>query len=295
MPISDSKRIPVFINPESGSAGSILTLLEQDARLQVHAIPARQMAAEIRQFAGAGEERILVAGGDGTLALAGDVIAGTSVALGIIPGGTLNHFAGRMGIPVEPQAAIELALTGEPQAVDVAYVNDRLFINTSSVGAYVQFVRTREHLEQRMNYHLASLLAGIRRLLRLRSAHIRLDGKLIRTPLVFIGVGERELGFPSLGKNHPDGENGLHMIAIRSHNPLETLTLAFNIILRGIDPLSREGQLEHYMTDSVALYYTRKKHHIHVTVDGELTLMQAPLLYRYAKDALRVILPTELP
>ncbi|EIJ36428.1 diacylglycerol/lipid kinase family protein [Thiothrix nivea] len=291
MSISDCKKTPVFINPESGSADNIMNLLKQDDRLEIHATSALQMADEIRKFVEAGEERILVSGGDGTLALAGGVLAGTATALGVIPGGTLNHFAGRMGIPVDPKEAVELALSGAPQAVNVAYVNDRLFINTSSVGAYVQFVRTRKHLEQRMNYHLASLLAGIRRLLRLSSARIQLDDQLIRTPLVFIGVGERELGFPSLGKNRPDGENALHLIAIRSHNPWETLKLAFNAMLRGIDPLSREGQVEHYTTDTVELYYRRKKRHIHVAVDGELTLMQSPLRYRYAKDGLRVILP----
>ncbi|MEZ5451408.1 MAG: diacylglycerol kinase family protein [Thiothrix sp.] len=292
MTISNRSSMPVFINPASGSASQIIDWLQQDQRLQVHAVPALQMADAIGKFVQAGAERILVSGGDGTLALAGNVLAGTATALGVIPGGTLNHFAGRMGIPTDPKTAIELALTGAPQAVDVAYVNDRLFINTSSVGAYVQFVRSRERLEQRMNYHLASLLAGIRRLLRLSSARIQLDDKLIRTPLVFIGVGERELGFPALGQNRPDGENALHLIAIRSHNPWETLKLAFNAILRGIDPLSREGQVEHYTTDTVELYYKRKKRHIHVAVDGELTLMQSPLRYRYAKDGLRVILPT---
>ena len=290
MTTSERKTVPVFINPASGSADSIMDLLQQDARLEVHAVPALQMADEIRELVQAGAKRILVSGGDGTLALAAGVLAGTATALGVIPGGTLNHFAGRMGIPTDPPTAIDLALTGKPQAVDVAYVNDRLFINTSSVGAYVQFVRTREHMEKRMNYHLASLLAGIRRLLRLRSARIQLDGQLIRTPLVFIGVGERELGFPSLGQSSQDGENALHLIALKSDNALDTLRLVLNVMLRGIDPLSREGQVKHYMTHNLELYYRRKTSHIHVAVDGELTLMQAPLRYRYAKDALQVVL-----
>ena len=125
-----NKTVPVFINPESGSASGIIDLLRQDQRLTVCALPAADMADAIRKAVDEGATRILVSGGDGTIALASSVLAGTAIALGVIPGGTLNHFAGRLGIPTDPQAAIELALTGQAQPVDVGYVNDQLFINT---------------------------------------------------------------------------------------------------------------------------------------------------------------------
>ncbi len=282
--------VAVFINPEAGSSGQIMPLLQQDKRLEVHAVNALGMVDEIRKVVATGAKRILVSGGDGTLALAGGVLAETGVAMGVIPGGTLNHFAARMGIPLEPQAAIELALSGKPQAVDVGFLNDRMFLNTSSVGAYVRFVRTREYLEQRMSYQLASLLAGIRRLFRLRSASIRLDGCLIRTPLVFVGVGERELGFPVLGQKRTDGRDGLHLIVLKSRGGLATLKLALNAMIRGIDPLTREQQIRHYVTDALELYYRRKHRHIHVALDGELMLLKGPLRYRYGRDALSVII-----
>lgn len=287
---SDSnKTVPVFINPESGSASGIIDLLRQDQRLTVYALPAADMADAIRKAIEDGATRLLVSGGDGTIALASSVLAGTAIALGVIPGGTLNHFARRLGIPTDPQAAIELALTGQAQPVDVGYVNDQLFINTSSVGAYVRFVRTREYLERRMNYQLASLLAGIRRLLRLRSARIQLDGNTIRTPLVFVGVGERKLSFPNMGQTHAEGQSGLHLLAVKTENWWETLKLAFNILLWGRDPLEQAQTLEDRMIDALVLDYRRKRHRIHVTVDGELVFLKPPLHYRFAAGELLVI------
>ncbi|MGB3917727.1 MAG: diacylglycerol kinase family protein [Thiothrix litoralis] len=287
----DRKTVPVFINPESGSASGIIDLLQQDQRLSVHAMPAVDIADGIRKAMQEGATRILVSGGDGTLALAGGVLAGTDIALGIIPGGTLNHFAKRLGIPSDPQAAIELALTGQAQPVDVGYVNDLLFINTSSVGAYVHFVRTREHLEQWMNYHLASLFAGLRRLLRLRSAHLQLDSNTIHSPLVFVGVGERGLAFPTLGQVRADGQNGLHLLAVRTQNRLETLKLAFSAAIWGRDPLNQSQTLEDCMIGALVLDYRRKKRRIHVAVDGELVFLKLPLHYRFAVGALSVIIP----
>lgn len=286
-----NKTVPVFINPESGSASGIIDLLRQDQRLTVCALPAADMADAIRKAVDEGATRILVSGGDGTIALASSVLAGTAIALGVIPGGTLNHFAGRLGIPTDPQAAIELALTGQAQPVDVGYVNDQLFINTSSVGAYVRFVRTRDYLERRMNYQLASLLAGLRRLLRLRSARIQLDGNTIRTPLVFVGIGERKLSFPNVGQTHAEGQNGLHLLAVKTENWRETLKLAFNILMRGRDPLEQAQTLEDRVINTLVLDYRRKRHRIHVAIDGELVFLKPPLHYRFAAGGLLVIIP----
>ena len=90
-----------------------------------------------------------------------------------------------------------------------------------------------------MSYHLASLLVGLRRLVRLRRARIELNGDRLRSPLVFFGVGERELQLTALGQHKHDGRDGLHLIAIRRGRRMETLKLAVDAMFRGIDPLMR--------------------------------------------------------
>ncbi|MAT51701.1 MAG: diacylglycerol kinase [Porticoccaceae bacterium] len=289
--MTTNEPIPLLINPGSGSAARVRAELAEDPRVEVRCLEAKNLGRALRQSAKEGCERVIVCGGDGTLALAATHLAGTDTALAVIPGGTLNHFAARHQIPSDPAAALTLALTGAPRSVPVGYVNDRLFINTSSVGAYVTFVRTREYLEQRMSYHLASVLAGLRRLLRMRNARVILGNEQVRTPLVFVGVDERDLQFPVLGDRKATGRAGLHVIAIRSEGPWETVKLAFNAMIRGIDPLTKSHHLESFITDNLALAYRRRRSRIIVALDGELVRVRAPLHYRYINDGMRVVLP----
>lgn len=284
--------IPAFINLGSGSANIVLKHLQADKRLRVYEILPKDLPDALEKEVKAGTTRVLICGGDGTLALAASKLVNTNTAMAVLPGGTLNHFAGNLGIPTDVAAAVEIAVNSQNlQAVDVGYVNDQLFLNTSSVGAYVRFVRTREHLEKRMSYRLASVLAGLRRLLRLRSSRLFIDGVKIRSPLAFIGVRERELSFPALGQERSDGQHGLHMIVITVSGRMEMLWLAFNAMFRGIDPLQKAKQVENRMVESVEVDNIYRKRGLYVAVDGELTLQKTPLRYRYERDALLVVTP----
>ena len=90
------------------------------------------------------------------------MLDGKTTALAVIPGGTLNHFARDHGIPTDLDDAVANAAVGVRATADVATMNDRAFLNTSSVGAYVVFVRIRERFEPWLGYRLASLVAAPR-------------------------------------------------------------------------------------------------------------------------------------
>jgi hypothetical protein len=113
----------------------------------------------------------------------------------------------------------------------------------------------------------------------------------IRTPLVFVGVGERKLSFPNVGQTHAEEQNGLHLLAVKTENWQETLKLAFNVLLWGRDSLEQGQTLENRVINSLVLDYRRKRHRIHVTVDGELVFLKPPLNYRFAAGELLVIIP----
>ena len=290
--------LPVFINPGSGSADQTMAALADDKRLRLEVLEPLKLADAVQAAADQGVARVAVCGGDGTLALAASRLVGSKTALAVLPGGTLNHFASRMGIPEDLGQAVNLALTGRGYAVGVGYVNRQLFINTSSVGAYATFVRSRDYLERRhgMGYHLASLLAGIRRLVRLHSARIKLNGRDLRAPLVFVGIHERELQLPALGQHKANGDNGLHLIAVRRGRRSDTLRIALNAIFRGIDPLVQSDDLENRVMDHIDLHYRRNRQKVTVAVDGELVKLDTPLKYRYAPCSLLVVtsrVPTE--
>lgn len=286
--------IPAFVNPEAGSAQRAVEHLMRDSRFNIEQLPARKMAAAVRQAVRDKTTRVLVCGGDGTVALIAQQIAGTDTELAVFPGGTLNHFANKIGLSADPKQILDTAVNGSPSKVDVGYVNDRIFLNTSSVGAYVHFVRTRNHLEKRMSYTFASILAGSRRLMNMRSAHINLDQKVIKTPLVFVGVGEKELSIPFLGKDKAGGQRGLHLIAVLNTKTMATLALAFNAMLRGIDPLSKAREVEDRVITSLELNYAkRKRKRIAVALDGEICLLRAPIRYEFRAAAINVAFPSK--
>lgn len=282
--------LPVFINPQSGSAATLLPYLRQHPRLLVHEVNPKQLTEQLHTEVTKASPRVLIAGGDGTLGLAASVLVGTNTAMAVIAGGTLNHFVGNLGLPTNVEAAVELALSSQTiMHIDVGYVNDRLFLNTSSVGMYVRFVRTREHLERYMSYRMASLVAGLRRLMRLHSARLYVDGVKFRSPLAFIGVRERELSYPILGQALDNGQAGLHLIVVKTKNRWEMLKLSFNAIFRGVSPLAKAKQVENRMVDRITIDNHYRKKGIYVALDGEIRLLQTPLIYRYERDVLKVV------
>ena len=287
-----NERIPTFINAQAGSAAQLLPLLRADARLDLYELSPDELVEGIQTAMRHGAKRIIVSGGDGTLALAAATVIGSDTELAILPGGTLNHFAGRYQIPTDINAALALAMSGTAQRVDVGYVNERLFLNTSSVGFYVRFVQTRNHLEKRMNYYSASLLAGLRHLIRLRTAHLRLNNRVIQSPLVFVGVGERDLSFPAVGKEVPDGEKGLHLLAVRSRNRWETLKVVWHMLWGSTDPLKQAHGVENAVIPALTMRFPHSWRRLYVALDGELALLHTPLYYRYAPDSLAVVIPS---
>ena len=85
-----------------------------------------------------GCEALYVAGGDGTLneAMNGLATAGMldRVVVGVVPFGTGNDFATALGVPHDPQSALDVLLRGRELRVDLGEVNGRVFVNTSGGG-----------------------------------------------------------------------------------------------------------------------------------------------------------------
>src|SRR5262249_30461744 len=158
-----------------GSAGAVLEVLRADPRLCLQEVSAGAIARAVAEQVAHGAERVVVAGGDGTLCSAATALVDRPAALAVVPAGTLNHFAQALAIPTDPRAALEVALRGVKRQVDVGFVNERLFLNTSTVGAYVVFVRTRERLERWLGYYGASVAAAVQTFLRLRSFTVELE------------------------------------------------------------------------------------------------------------------------
>ncbi|MFL6193171.1 MAG: diacylglycerol/lipid kinase family protein [Thermoanaerobaculia bacterium] len=92
------------------------------------------LAEQARRAAADGIERLLVAGGDGTMHHAIQGLAGTSCALGVIPLGSGNDLAGTLEIPPDLEVAVNRAVNGEVRRIDLARVGETWCVSYAGVG-----------------------------------------------------------------------------------------------------------------------------------------------------------------
>jgi diacylglycerol kinase family enzyme len=289
--MAQTSDIPAFVNPLAGNAEAARGALSTVGGFDIREVPPNLLAEKVRGALEEGARRVLIAGGDGSIASAATSLSGTGAELAILPCGTLNHLAKDLAIPLDLEAAARVARAGDVVPIDAATVNDRLFLNTSSVGAYVTFVRARERLEKRLGYHLASFVAGVRLLFALPVFRVKLQVEGVAreylTPLVFIGVGERELKLPALGARIPDGRSGLHVMVIRQRSGARTLALAFAAAARGVEALARTPALDSFLVESCRIEPRTQR----ASVDGELVKVEPPLEYKHVPGCIQVVVP----
>jgi len=285
-------KIPALVNTASGTADEAREALRSADSFEIHESSPEQLESTLRDLVAKKVPRLLVAGGDGTIATAASVLLETDVELAILPGGTLNHFATDLGIPTEPDKAFELAVVGTARPADVGMMNDRVFLNTSSVGAYVHFVRVREYLERYVGYRIASFFAALRVLFEFRKITVEFetDGKrhTYRTPMVFIGTGERELKLPSLGKRVPGGKRGLHVMIVQGRTRGRLMAIALNAVARGVKTAARTPELDSFIVETCTITL---RHASKIALDGEVISNGTTLEYRLNRDAIEVVCP----
>jgi diacylglycerol kinase family enzyme len=291
--VTDGSLIPAFVNPGSGNSEKAREALASSGRFDVHDVEPAKLEAEIRGAVKGGAKRILVAGGDGSICAGAAAICGSDVELAVLPAGTLNHFAIDSGIPVDLAQAAEVGFGTTTMTVDVGYAGQRVFLNTSSVGAYVTFVRLRDRLKKRFGYKLASVIAALRILLMMPTIEVQVDAegekKHYRTLLVFVGVGERELQLPHLGNRVKDGKHGLHVFVVRGRRRARLFVLAMAAVARGVETVRRMPELDAFLVDRCTIHLRRGM--TLVSFDGETELMKTPLEYRIERDSLRIVVP----
>jgi diacylglycerol kinase family enzyme len=294
MPPSPTTKNPapkVFLNAGCGNVDAARNALEA-AGLELEEIQPAQLGKQLKAAIDNGARRVLVAGGDGTIATAADLVAKSDVELAVLPGGTLNHFARDHGIPTDLGEAAILGRSGrDVVGADIGYVNDQVFLNTSSIGAYVTFVRVRERLEKRFGYKIASALAFTRMLSELRTFGVTLEAagekKSYRASMVFVGVGERELKMPALGSRVKNGKRGLHVMIVRGRKPARLFAVALSAIAKGTEETAELPEFDDFIVDTCTVDLSHGS--TTIGLDGELKTLKTALDYRLERDAFRLV------
>jgi diacylglycerol kinase (ATP) len=109
-------------------------------------------------------ERVVVSGGDGTVAQGAELAARLGVPLAVVPTGTANDFARASDIPLDVEAAAALAASGDTtRPRDLARIDGRPFVNVAAAGLSPAAARRAEPLKRvlgPLSYSAGAVLAG---------------------------------------------------------------------------------------------------------------------------------------
>lgn len=110
-----------------------------------------------------GAERIIVLGGDGTVREAAIALNGSDVPMAIVPCGTGNDLRRPLGLPLDPIAALKVALNGVPKKMDAAMANGELFFNVAGFGFDVDVLDYTEIYKKKYRNGSLAYLHGLLR------------------------------------------------------------------------------------------------------------------------------------
>jgi YegS/Rv2252/BmrU family lipid kinase len=259
---------------------------------QVELIAGGDCAVRARAVAERGDELLVVGGGDGTISAAASALVGTKTLLGILPLGTLNHFARDLGVPNDLAEAAKLIASRKSRQVDVAEMNDRIFINNSAIGLYPLMVLDRDLQRKKLgrSKRLAMIVASFRTLARFGHQRLTLtvnDEKArVDTPLLFVGNNDYRLDLGAPGKRESVEDGVLSVFVMRKKTRRGFIAASLRALFNREKP-DDMVRLEHVER----LRVTSKKSVLAVSLDGEVVGAETPLTYNIRKKALRVIAP----
>lgn len=291
----------VLLNGRAGSVSDDVVGLI-GARFEAHGVKSDirvvgegdQLRRAVAQALAAKPEVIVAGGGDGTINTVARALIDTAVPLGVLPLGTLNHFAKDLRIPMELGPAVDTICTGCPKIVDVGCVNDRVFLNNSSLGLYPQVVRRRDELVHRLGRRKWPAFAWAALMVLRRypflDVRLNLEGKsaTYRSPLVFVGNNRYVYNGLRLGERNRLDEGCLSVHVVRRVGRLGLLMLALRALF---GRLRDAADFETFCAPELEVLTRRSR--VRVATDGEVSLLSSPLSYRIRAASLSVIVPRE--
>src|SRR4051812_31345260 len=235
---------------------------------------------------------VVAAGGDGTVSAVAHELAGTGCTLGVLPLGTLNHFAKDLGIPLELKEAVKTVVYGKPSLVDAGEVNGRIFVNNSGLGLYPEIVAQREVQQKRQGrgkwpaFARAVLLSFRRYPFLILRVSLEGEARVFKTAFVFVGNNEYQVSGLNFGGRTCLNRGKLGFYLGNRTGRLGLLRLAGRALL---GRLNDAKDFEAFCIDEARIESGKRT--LLVSTDGEVNRMTPPLEYRIRPGALRVMVP----
>jgi diacylglycerol kinase family enzyme len=191
---------------------------------------------QARRAVEAGVEVVFACGGDGTVMACVGALAGTEVALAVLPAGTGNLLAANLGLPDDAAAGVRVAVAGGRRRIDVGVVDGQAFAVMAGMGFDALMVGdAHPHLKRWLGWP-AYAVSGVRHLRKRRMrVEVRLDDRpplrrRARSVLV-ANVGRLQGGIRLLADAQPD--DGLLDVALLTpHRLRHWVSLGWAVLVR---------------------------------------------------------------
>lgn len=259
----------------------------------LHSCSGPEVDGLVREAIATRPDAVFVGGGDGTISAAAAALVDGDIPLGVLPLGTLNHFARDLGIPQPWAEAVRALAAGSVRRVDVGEVNGRIFLNNCSLGSYAEAVRRRDALRRQLGHRkwTAMLRASLSVVRNLRRLHLRVHapGSSRRARTLFLLVANNRYSGRVLDTAlRPQLDSGqLWIYTTRAKGHLRLLRMVWQTLFRELDAAD---DLDVQPVDEAVV--TIERGSLVGAADGELVPLEPPLRFRIRPRALPVLSPS---
>lgn len=289
---ADAKRAAIESALQAGGRPGDLHFCRPD-----ELVAAAQQAA---RKALASRTAVVAVGGDGTMNTVAQAAHAAGCAMGVVPQGTFNYFARTHGVPDDPAEATRALLTAVPTPVQVAAINDRVFLVNASLGLYPDLLEDREAYKARFGRsRWVAFWAGAMTLLRAQRKlrlGIEQGASLRQVRALTLFVGNNRLQLEQLGVPEPEpaaGASGAGHITAVMLRPIGTLAMLRLMLHGAMGTLGEAQGVEHFECRRLVVRPTlpQRRRGMKVAYDGEVARMRAPLAFRVLDKPLHLLIP----
>lgn len=243
---------------------------------------------------------VVAVGGDGTLNTVAQAAHAIACTMGVVPQGTFNYFARSHGIPADPAEAVRLLLQEKPVPVQVASINDHVFLVNASLGLYPALLEDREAYKARFGRsRWVAFVAGGATLLRAQrrlQLHIETGGVVRKVQTLTLFVGNNRLQLRQIGAQPHDtvagtpGDGSMAALVLR---PIGTLSMLGLMLQGALGRLGEAAGVEQFEFDHLVVRpnLPQDRRGVKVAFDGEVMLMRAPLHFGVHANPLYLLRP----
>jgi diacylglycerol kinase family enzyme len=244
---------------------------------------------QARQAIAAGVDVLFTCGGDGTVRACADELAGTRIALAVLPAGTGNLVAANLGLPTDVAAGVATAVHGQRRLIDLGCLDGHHFVLMAGMGFDAAMMQaTPQWWKHRFGWP-AYVVGGLRRVFdRAMRVRLALDDRppITRTArMVLVGnLGRMQGGVDLFGDAAPD-DGRLDVAVVAPRGPIGWLTLAARLVLRRTPP---RRQVETFRASTVDIQSRTSQPR---QVDGDLIAAGNRMTITIRPQALWVCVP----